>query len=697
MARDRRSLLLLLAASAICPFGVASRPARAQTDVVGVDVVPHTFSAELRWRRPPDPRPGMLVRLFVRRTAAEGPRGGETVTIDGRRPGDLLAAGEWTWHDLPDGSARPGEGGDGSFGERLDVWTFNAVGEDWIPGRRIEVGIRPGAAESPGPATVVQVVLAPPAVALSRVLFRDDDADGCVDGVTAHVTNGSAVPVRVESIRVWTPGADGRAIHDLVPEPPVTDLRAAGDGSIAAGDRGVVEAGLGRLPRGRGVVEVVARDADGTATACRGHLRFKDDAFAIGAGWLDIRTEPGVVPLASDAFRRLLARMHVDTAHVGEIGGLTDRPDPDGLFPLRLGLMSGFEDVDRYSTAEWARRIHGVDALGEPQMDKTPARAFEVLERYALAPFPTTVTLSEEKGFRFYAGLSDHPHFDAYRVNAPAADAWGLYDRWGGERLRWGAPLEGIGAMTRTLRAMSRPAPIAAWSQNVHEGWGSVGGRTRRSPTPDEIRVQAYEALAGGATSLYWYSLQSWALLAFRDAIGETTRIGREIRLLEPIYRRSDAHAHERRDADGRPDWDLDTLVAPDAALLFAIDLAYEADPETKTFRFPGPRDLDASFPLPAFLRPPSDVFRVDAGGIHAVEHEIIPGGVRVRDRVDRVAVYVAATRAGVRLELAARHRGLLAAEEACGPDPAVDDAAFATLLRELGYRSLDEVGRGRR
>lgn len=69
MARDRRSLLLLLAASAICPFGVASRPARAQTDVVGIDVVPHTFSAELRWRRPPDPRPGMLVRC-----SSAGPR-----------------------------------------------------------------------------------------------------------------------------------------------------------------------------------------------------------------------------------------------------------------------------------------------------------------------------------------------------------------------------------------------------------------------------------------------------------------------------------------------------------------------------------------------------------------------------------------------------------------------------------------------
>ncbi|MFM8222204.1 MAG: hypothetical protein ACKOJF_25110, partial [Planctomycetaceae bacterium] len=139
--------------------------------------------------------------------------------------------------------------------------------------------------------------------------------------------------------------------------------------------------------------------------------------------------------------------------------------------------------------------------------------------------------------------------------------------------------------MTRTLRTQSRPAPIAAWSQNIHEGWGSYGGRQRRSPNAAEIRVQAYEALANGITGLYWYSLQSWSLLKFRDTISETTRIGREIRLLDGIYSRADAYRHERRSAGKQPDWDLDSLISPNAALLFAIDLAYLPDREAREFR----------------------------------------------------------------------------------------------------------------
>ena len=57
----------------------------------------------------------------------------------------------------------------------------------------------------------------------------------------------------------------------------------------------------------------------------------------------------------------------------------------------------------------------------------------EILKRfraYESTPFPTSITFSEDWGFRYYAGLCDYPHFDAYRVNAPAADRWDKYDRW---------------------------------------------------------------------------------------------------------------------------------------------------------------------------------------------------------------------------------------------------------------------------
>ncbi|MFM7148355.1 MAG: hypothetical protein ACKO23_00770 [Gemmataceae bacterium] len=360
---------------------------------------------------------------------------------------------------------------------------------------------------------------------------------------------------------------------------------------------------------------------------------------------------------------------------------------PDGLYTrYPLKLLSGFEDVARYSKPEWARRIHGVDILGEPQMGKSPSQSFDVLRRYDRATYPTTVTLSEEKGFRYFAGLSDYPHFDAYRVNAPAADSWGKYDRWDGKVLRWGAPLEGIGEMTRTLRILSRPAPIAAWSQNVHEGWDGYWSRKRRSPTVDEIRIQAYEALANGITGLYWYSLQSWSMLKYRDTITETTRIGRHIRLLENWYSRADVYQHERKSKGNLPDWDLNSLITSDTAILFAIDLSYFPDPVEKVFRFHGKRSLDHEYPLPRFLQNPAEVFRIDAEGVHPVKHSATTKGIRITDVVDGVGVYIASRRSGMESILSRNHNDLIAEENRHGKDPGQDDQAFKQLLTDLGF-----------
>ena len=162
-------------------------------------------------------------------------------------------------------------------------------------------------------------------------------------------------------------------------------------------------------------------------------------------------------------------------------------------------------------------KIHAVEFLGEPQFGGgkpvAPQEAFDKLLPYRVSRLPTSVTLSDERTWRWYAGLSDFPHYDAYRVVAPAADAWGEYDRWGGRRIRWGSPLETIGDMCRSLRELSRPVPCAYWSQGPHDGWGGGwDGRARRSPTPDELRSQAMHALSTRITSLYWFTAsQSFA------------------------------------------------------------------------------------------------------------------------------------------------------------------------------------------
>ena len=96
---------------------------------------------------------------------------------------------------------------------------------------------------------------------------------------------------------------------------------------------------------------------------------------------------------------------------------------------------------------------------------------WEAFAPYAPTRLPTSITHSEERIWRFYAGLLDYHYYDAYRVNAPSPDAWNRYDRWNGKRIAWGAPLETIGTMPRSLRILNRPRPIASWSLGAN-GWG---------------------------------------------------------------------------------------------------------------------------------------------------------------------------------------------------------------------------------
>jgi len=107
--------------------------------------------------------------------------------------------------------------------------------------------------------------------------------------------------------------------------------------------------------------------------------------------------------------------------------------------------------------------------------------------------------------------------------------------RWGGQTIRWGAPLETIGEMTRSLREISRPGPIAYWSQGAHAGWDRYGGRSRTSPTPDELRLQAYHALSSRITSLYWFNLALYQTSRDRRAQENTQIVSQQPQTHLPI------------------------------------------------------------------------------------------------------------------------------------------------------------------
>lgn len=334
-------------------------------------------------------------------------------------------------------------------------------------------------------------------------------------------------------------------------------------------------------------------------------------------------------------------------------------------------------------------RIHAVEFLGEPQYrysrnGKLPQQVWEAFLPYASSRLATTLTLSESRNWHLYAGVADYAHYDAYRVTAPSPDSWSLYDRWEGRRIRWGAPLETIAEMTRSLRETSRLAPIAYWSQGAHAGWDRYGGRARASPMPDELRLQAYHAPGSRITSLYWFNLSLKSLVKFRDLIDEITRVRREIRLLERFYLEGTAYEYKQVCREGRPDWDLASIAAPDAALLFALDLDYEAEPTEKVFRFGPPRTARFEFDLPPYLRDLKDAFRMDADGAYDAHYERAGKGVCIEDRVSKVAVCVVTVDAGLRARLEARRMDLLQFEESFGFDPAHDDADFAAVAAFL-------------
>lgn len=692
-AATRPGVVLLLAALAVgrCAGGPPA-DAAAPLEVLAIDVVPHRFSPEIRSRVPPDPALGSLVRVIL------AGRGGDAATarvrVDGRSPADLLADGVLAWTDAvagPDGTADPpGETTVALGPGEVAVLTLNGRGEDWGAGTTHRLDISDAAT---GAAATVAIPLVPDPVRITKIVCVPDPArPAVIEGLVIHLANDGAEPLSVEAVGLRAKPAGREVLRPAGRAGP--PRLAGGAGSIPPGDRGVVRVDVGDVPLARGLVEVVVRGPSASRSVY-GPIRFKPDVFDIGSGWLDVPAHRGVVPLARESFLALLSRMHVNAAHIESVAGYSDSTGPDGLatrFPLRR--MGALADTARFSADAEVALVTGVDAVGEPQMGLTPRATFDKLRPYRDARYPTTLTLSADEGFRFWAGMADFPHFDAYRVSAPAPDSWRLYDRWpGGERIRWGAPLEGIGAMTRTLRETNRPAPIAAWSQNVHENWDSYGGRTRRSPTGDEIRAQAYQALANGAAGIYWYSLQSWSLAAYRDTIEATTRVGREIRMLEDLLVVADAAWHRRVDVDAdRPSLDLNTLVAADAGILFALDLEYVPDPDTRTFRFPPPRAVRAEFPLPRMLLPAEDLFRVDADGVHDAPWRPTPTGVAVEGTLDRVAVWVATRDRGLRGRIADRRAALLRAEAAAGIDPAADDADYARLLRDLGIASEEEL-----
>jgi hypothetical protein len=363
--------------------------------------------------------------------------------------------------------------------------------------------------------------------------------------------------------------------------------------------------------------------------------------------------------------------MQINAGQYEEVPGYTD--DPNAFSELPIKRFNRLGDRARYDTDRALPSIHAVEFLGEPQYGGgrpvPPQVVFEQLAPYHAWKLPTSITLSEERTWRYYAGISDYPHYDAYRVIAPAADAWSMYDRWGGQSIRWGAPLETIGDMTRSLRRQSRPVSIGYWSQGAHAGWGGWLSPRRGSPTPDELRAQAWHGLGNGIASLYWFNLSAKSISKYPDLIEPISRVGREIQILKPILEEGAAYEYQRVDQDGIPAWDLSSIATHDAILMVANDLDYSIDQESKTFRF-DPRRASLRFTLPPWLEEEVACFRVDADGTYDVESTRGGRFLEIESEIYVVGIYVATSNVSLRPRIDARLRDLRARDEALSFDP---------------------------
>lgn len=618
--------------------------------IVGVAVTEHQVSSEMRWRREPDPTLSARVDLYVQNPNTESIKVTGPVEFDKFAPSELVSRGDWAWRDtswesgfeLPPGTLR--------------VLRWNGQSQDWgsetqhamqyrIAGDVAEARSSPSQVPpSQLPQTRIEqqeIRLAKPELWIESVVFHASDNSVRPNRVSITVRNTGGQTKQLRSVQLWLP-KDANRFDTLYPQGVKEDIATwTNDRSVPGGELTGFTIATKLLPLTFVAVEVDLEGDTGIREKVWGYLKVRPASFDISGGWIASNARNGS-SMSNEEYLKTLTMLSVNTGQIEEVGGYSDNSELAAKYPMKRFNRLG--NRERYDKEEMVSGIHAVEFLGEPQYGGgrpvPPQEVFDKLAPYASWMLPTSVTLSEERTWRYYAGLSDYPHYDAYRVIAPAADAWSRYERWDGKSIRWGAPLETIGTMTRSLRELSRPATIAYWSQGAHDGWGGVLSPRRGSPTAQELRAQAWQGLGNGIASLYWFNLSMKSLAKYPDLLEPIARIGIEIGMLKPILEEGTAYRYQRITIDGKPQWDLSSVVSSQAAMLVVNDLGYRIDEATRTFRFET-RKGQWEFDLPIWLHGASKCYRIDADGVHDVQYRFESGRVVIEDNVEVVGVYV--------------------------------------------------------
>jgi hypothetical protein len=372
-------------------------------------------STEMRYRQKPDFSLGARVEVFLRNTtpAALSVPATADIRLRGHTPEELLRSDEWAWHDLP--SAWGGEPLVLPPGA-MTVWSWNGKRAAWGTNTQADVTVTlPGNAAPDR----FSVPIASPTAWLSAVTFLGPAATVQPDSLIFHVVNASGGPLRLEACRLWLP-QDRSSWRVLLPQPWISNRldRFPADGEIASSDRGGARVATGPLPLTYAALEVRLTDAAGKPVTLWTHQRIKREQFDISGGWVHDGDGFVMPPLQSEPFHKTLRRVYVNTAHIQDQPGYTDQTGPDGLYTrYPLKYFSKLEPLSHYDSDALLPRVHAVEFLGEPQYGGgkpvPPQDCWKALSPYAASRLPTSVTHSEERVWRFYAGISDYPHYDA--------------------------------------------------------------------------------------------------------------------------------------------------------------------------------------------------------------------------------------------------------------------------------------------
>ncbi|HOC73200.1 MAG TPA: hypothetical protein PKL54_10315, partial [Candidatus Hydrogenedentes bacterium] len=260
--------------------GTSSQAAPGALSLDGVTVAPHLMMETMRYTKAPDPADGARVQLFLRNASKEvvAVDAASRLLFGGKAPADLLASGDWAWHDTP---AAPQVGTLVLAPDTMTVWTFNGRRKPFGPGGTCALALGPEDA----PWLAQDLAVAAPERWISAITFLGPEADVRPDTLVVHLANDAAAPLEMRGCRLWLP-LDPKNPRVLAAQPPLANIAPFnGHKSIPAKDRGGFTAQTGPLPLTYAVVEVTAA-ADGKEFSLWGHLRVRKESFDISGGWV---------------------------------------------------------------------------------------------------------------------------------------------------------------------------------------------------------------------------------------------------------------------------------------------------------------------------------------------------------------------------------------------------------------------------